>query len=248
MHAIVGELPDGSLPPTGIFYIKGGSQNRFGWKPANPDPYVQANYLGDDDHPGPGDTDAQIGETFVATSSTRSPEANIGTIRLSSSRGTIPEDSTTTYHVPPPQVGRCPDGAPCGDGPRLPFILISPYARSGAVVHDAGDQTSVLQFVERLFEVPPLAVLPDEKAYLPEGPRDADPAITDMLGAFDPARVAGTQAPIPASEAQIPDVVVNTMPEARNCRSLGIVPVTLPDAASPPPNFALRPSPAPRWP
>ena len=52
----------GTLGDQGIFYVKGSSINEFGWKPANPDPYVQANWLGDDDHPGTGDSDAQIGE------------------------------------------------------------------------------------------------------------------------------------------------------------------------------------------
>jgi len=244
VHAMLAALQNGTLPDRGIFYIKGGSQNRFGWKPANPDPYVQANYLGDDDHPGPGDTDAQVGEAFVATfvnAIARSPYWNDSAI-------VVTWDDPGGYydHVPPPQVAQCADQRPCGDGPRLPLILISPFARDGAVVHDAGDQTSILKFGEALFDVPALASLPEEKQYLPRGPRDADPAITDLLGGFDPARLAGTAAPIPAANAEIEDSVVNAFPPAMSCASLGVTPVTLPNAPSAPPTgFNPRPQRAP---
>jgi phospholipase C len=240
VHAILAQIHDGTLPPDGIFYIKGGTQNRFGWKPANPDPYVQSNYLGDDDHAGPGDTDAQIGEAFVATfvnAIARSRYWNDSAIVI-----TWDDPGGFYDHVPPPQFQVCADARPCGDGPRLPFILISPYARSGAIVHDTGDQISVLKFAETLFNVPPLAELPEESAYMPRGPRDADPAITDLLGAFDPARLDGTTPPIASANAAIPDAVVNAFPAAMNCRTLGLSPVTLPNAPStPPPNFNVRP-------
>jgi phospholipase C len=240
VHAMLQDLQNGALPARGIFYIKGGSQNRFGWKPANPDPYVQSNYRGDDDHPGPGDTDAQVGEAFVATfvnAIARSPYWNDSAILI-----TWDDPGGYYDHVPPPQVGECADQRPCGDGPRLPFVLISPFARDAAVVHDAGDQTSILKFAETLFDVPPLASLPDEKTYLPRGPRDADPAITDLVGGFDPARLAGASAPIPAANAEIPDSIVGAFPPAMSCASLGITPVALPNAPSaPPPGFNPRP-------
>jgi|SRR5579863_1229793 len=233
-------LQNGTLPAPGIFYIKGGSQNNFGWKPANPDPYVQANYKGDDDHPGPGDTDAQVGEAFVATfvnAIARSKYWNDSAIII-----TWDDPGGYYDHVPPPQFEKCTDGRPCGDGPRLPFIVVSPYARGGAIVHDAGDQTSVLKFAERLFDLPFLASLPDEQPYMPEGPRDANPAVTDLLSGFDPARLSGEMPPIQAAEAEIPDAVVNSMPPSYNCLALGIKPVALPNAPStPPPNFTPRP-------
>jgi phospholipase C len=240
VHAMLDVLQNGTLPGSGIFYIKGGSANNFGWKPANPDPYVQANYKGDDDHPGPGDTDAQIGEAFVATfvnAIARSKYWNDSAIII-----TWDDPGGYYDHVPPPHFEKCSDDRPCGDGPRLPFIVISPYARSGAVVVDPGDQTSVLKFAETLFGLPSLASLPDEQPYMPEGPRDSNPAVTDLLGGFDPARLSGALAPIPSTDAEIPDALVNTMPAAMNCASLGITPVALPNAPStPPPNFAPRP-------
>ena len=239
-RSMLNRLRDGTLPGSGIFYIKGASQNNFGWKPANPDPYVQTNYKGDDDHPGPGDTDAQIGEAFVATFVNAIARSKY----WSDSAIVITWDDPGGYydHVPPPHFETCPDERPCGDGPRLPFILISPYARAGAIVHDAGDQTSILKFAETLFALPSLASLPDEQPYMPEGPRDSNPAVTDLLAGFDPARLSGEMPPIAAAQAEIPDEVVNTMPAAMNCATLGVAPVALPNAPSaPPPNFMPRP-------
>jgi phospholipase C len=36
----------------------------------------------------------------------------------------------------------------CGHGPRLPLLLISPYARKNFVDHAITDQTSILRFIE----------------------------------------------------------------------------------------------------
>jgi phospholipase C len=239
VHAMLGALRDGTLPSSGIFYIKGGSRNSFGWKPANPDPEVQAHYRGDDDHPGFGDSDAQVGEAFVATFVNAIAHSKY----WKDSAIIVTWDDPGGYydHAPPPQFEKCADGRPCGDGPRLPFLLISPYASNGAVVHDDGDTTSIVKFAETLFGLPPLASLPDEKPYMPVGPRDDNPAITNLVGAFDPARLAGTTPPIPASDAEIPDSIVNATPAAMSCRSLGITPVALPNAPStPPPGFTPR--------
>src|SRR5579863_4030357 len=227
-------LRNGSLPSAGVFYVKGASQNEFGWKPANRDPYVQQHYLGDDDHPGPGDSDHQIGESFVATfvnAIARSQYWNDSAIVV-----TWDDPGGQYDHVPPPQFERCPDAKPCGDGERLPFIVISPFARSGAVVRDAGDTSSVIKFAESIFGLPPISSLPEEQAFMPEGPRDGNPAITDLLGAFDPDRLSGTASPIPAADAEITDTVVNAFPPAMNCGTLGITPVALPNAPSAPPS------------
>jgi phospholipase C len=44
-----------------------------------------------------------------------------------------------------------------GDGPRIPFIVVSPYARHGYVDHVYSDHASVLKFIERNWGVPPLS-------------------------------------------------------------------------------------------
>src|SRR5271154_3845713 len=39
----------------------------------------------------------------------------------------------------------------CGYGPRLPLLVVSPWAKANFVDHSVTDQTSVLRFVEDLF-------------------------------------------------------------------------------------------------
>lgn len=80
------------------------------------------------------------------------------------------DDSDGSYdHVMPPILntsqtaadaltgpGRCGDRAPglggyqgrCGHGPRLPFLVISPWSRVNFVDHTMTDQTSVIRFIE----------------------------------------------------------------------------------------------------
>ncbi|HVA36227.1 MAG TPA: alkaline phosphatase family protein [Candidatus Dormibacteraeota bacterium] len=230
-------LERGELPARSVTFVKGGSHNPFGWKPANRSPQVQAHFLGDDDHPGY--SDSQLSEALVA----KVVDAIAHSTYWSSSAIVITWDDSEGFydHVPPPQFERCPDGHPCGDGPRVPLILISPYARSGATVSAPGDHASFARFLGKLFDLPALASLPDEKPYLPEGPRDANPRITDLLGGFDPARLAGTKPPIPAAAAEIPSRVVDTFPAPMSCGSLGITPVAVPGEESrPPAGFAPR--------
>ncbi len=68
-------------------------------------------------------------------------------------------------HVPPPHVDIY------GMGPRVPTIIISPWAKPGAVDHDTMEFMSVLRFIEVIFDLEPLTA------------RDA--AADDMLSAFD---------------------------------------------------------------
>jgi len=72
------------------------------------------------------------------------------------------DDSDGWYdHVMPPIVNQsntvldflCGDGndgpgARCGYGPRLPLLVISPYAKQNYVSHALTDQTSILRFIE----------------------------------------------------------------------------------------------------
>ncbi|MDE3137640.1 MAG: phosphoesterase [Acidobacteriota bacterium] len=232
------------LPSHSVDFIKGGYHNPFGWKPANPAEFVQSHFMGDDDHPGY--SDSQLSESLVAkvvNAVARSPYWKDSVILIAW------DDPGGFYdHVPPPQFEKCPDMHPCGDGPRVPFILISPYARSGAIVSSPGDHASFAKFLDVLFDLPPLASLPDEKPYLPEGPRDANPRLTDLLGGFSPARLFGKLAPIPASAAEIPDNVVNTFPAPMTCSAIGIKPVKLPGAIPPPTSFNPLPKRPPRKP
>ena len=228
------QLRSETLPPRGVFYVKGGYRNILGLRPAGPDPKVQAAFVGDDDHPGY--SDAQISEANVAetiNAIARSPYWQHSAIVLTW------DDSEGDYdHVPPPARTVVDGKGIISDGPRVPLILISPYAKTRSIVHDYGNHGSVVKFVDTLFGLKPLAALPDEarasaigvRRYGSRelaGPDDGlDSTVTDLRSAFDPARLAGTRAPIPAVVAMIPDGLVHVLPQQSGygCRSIGIVP------------------------
>ena len=222
------DIENQQLPARSVVFIKGGRLNPFGWKPANPSALT---ILGDDDHPGY--ADSQLSESLVAkviNAIARGPYWKDSAIII------LWDDSEGFYdHVPPPRFEMCPDKEPCGDGPRVPLLLISPYAKSSGVVSDPGDHVSFAKFLDVLFDLPPMASLPDEKPYLPQGPRDMNPRLTDLLGGFDPARLAGRKAPIAASQAEIPDAEINTFPPKMTCKDIGVAPVPIPGTPDTPP-------------
>jgi phospholipase C len=239
LTAFYSDVSHGRLPDRGVFYVKGGSHNVLGLRPANPDPYVQKHFMGDDDHPGY--TDSQISEAHVAST--------VSTIMHSKywkdSAIIITWDDLGGFwdHVPPHNFEMCPDGHPCGDGARVPAIVISPYGKSGAIVHDFNDQNSVIKFVETVFGLPALASLPDEKPYLPLGPRDGSPLLSNMRGAFDYDRLRGVKAPLSPEPAFFSWKTIRTLPAPLSCSTLGIRPVPAPPglSESPPPGFSARP-------
>lgn len=226
-----------TLPSAGgVFYVKGGYQNIFGLKPADPDPTVQKNFLGDDDHAQY--SDSQISEALVA----KSINAIANSPYWSQSAIIVTwDDSEGNYdHVPPPIVSYGPDKSVITDGPRVPLIVISPYARVNYISHDQGDHGSVVKFVDAVFGLNPLATLPDEQkgrqlgqqqfGQSNWGPDDAITAnVTDLMSAFDPARLSGAAAPLPASYATIPDNIVNTLPQVSGygCKAIGVTPVDI---------------------
>ncbi len=78
-----------------------------------------------------------------------------------------------------------------GDGPRIPFVVVSPYSRGGRVVHSYGDHASVLKFIERNWHLDPLTgrsrdnlpnpVMTHNNTYVPANM----PAIGDLFDMFD---------------------------------------------------------------
>jgi phospholipase C len=68
-------------------------------------------------------------------------------------------------HVAPPQVDQF------GLGPRVPLLIISPYAKGGYVSHTVYDHTSVLKFIETRYSLSPLT--------------SRDAAASNMLDSFD---------------------------------------------------------------
>jgi len=246
-------------PIGGVYYVKGGYRNILGLRPADPDPVVQKSFLGDDDHPGY--SDAQISEAMVATIVNRIARSKYWD---QSAIIITWDDAEGDYdHVPPPIRYTLPGEAWVSDGPRVPLLLISPYARSGAIVHDVGDQASVVKLVDEVFGLTPLAVLPDESRARSIGRArfgidslgpldDPNNALSDLLSGFDAGRLSGTTPLIPASDAIIPDATIATLPQASGygCRSIGIVPTDIQmGIANPiPPDFNPRPKTEPTSP
>ena len=78
-----------------------------------------------------------------------------------------------------------------GDGPRIPLLIISPYARRGHVDHTYNDHASILKFIERNWGLAPLSArsrdnLPDPVADAadPYRPRNS-PAVGDLMTLFN---------------------------------------------------------------
>jgi phospholipase C len=78
-----------------------------------------------------------------------------------------------------------------GDGPRIPFIVVSRYSKHGVVVHTYYDHVSILKFIERNWGLSPLTrrsrdnlrnpVSAAENPYVPTN----SPAIGDLMDMFD---------------------------------------------------------------
>lgn len=227
------DIKNGNLPKSGgVFYVKGGYQNTLGLTPADPDATVQKNFIGDDDHPAY--SDAQISEAMVATAVNAiasSPYWPQSAIIITW------DDSEGDYdHVPPPIVNNGPDKAALSFGPRVPFILMSPYAKLGYISNEQGSQASVVKFVDTVFGLPPLATLPDELLGrflgLAEfgqedlGPQDAiTPGVSDLLDAFSTTRLMGTAAALTPDYVMIDPSVITKIPQTTGlgCSDLGIL-------------------------
>ena len=254
-------------PKGGVFYVRGGYFNNDGLLPIDPNPNVQKATPGNDDHPNY--SDAQISEANVADS----VNAIANSPYWSQSAIIITYDETDGLYDHQPEQFRSygPDGKPETGGPRIPTIVISPYAAAHTVSHVYSEHSSVIKFINELFGLTPLADLPDEAAArvagqaaafnapngAPQtnlGPADDKVPMGDMLEAFDNDRLAGLAPPLPASYATIPASVVHGLPQygGAGCTALGITPTDYPNGYSaggesdpPPQDFNPRPTESP---
>jgi phospholipase C len=225
-QAALTAIKNGTLGDSGVVYVKGSKDNEFGWKPANKAASIQSGYLGDDDHPGSGNSDHQIAEAFVATfvnAVAHSKYWDDSAIIIS-----WDDDGGFYDHVPPVNFEKCSDGYPCGDGSRLPFLIISPYVQNSTIIHDYSDTASISKFIENVFGIRALGSLPDEKSVEPYGPGDVNPDISDLVEAFDLEKLDGNIPPIPAEMAEVPDSQVGKFPPQMSCKTLGITPLAVP--------------------
>ena len=275
------DLAAGKLPPGGgIVYIRGGFGNLQNQQvpiqnAAYPARLTDADVKairdakdGDDDHPGY--ADHQITEAMnarVINAIARDPKLWAQSAIIM----TYDESDGFYDHVPPRILSYGPDGLPLSRGVRVPLLVISPYARAHVVSHAEGDHNAVIQTIEEVFGLQPLASLPDEKAALKAGdtpafnrfappgfhqrylgPRDINSPITDsLMSAFDPARLAGRAPILPGSYAEIPDDVVAALPHygGQGCRAIGVVPEDMRQgiATTVPPGFNTLPSTLPQY-
>jgi phospholipase C len=148
----------GALPP--VVFLDPNSI-----KSADPD--------GDDEHP-PGDL--QVGQKFVSDvvhALFKSPQWSKLALFI-----TYDEHGGLYDHVPPPKA--CvPDDKPTVDehyepvegafdryGPRVPLLVVSPYAKKGFVSHGVYDHTSILRFIQAKHRLPALTTR-DANALVP---------------------------------------------------------------------------------
>jgi len=221
------------LPASGVFYVRGGYGNIKGRAPQDPNPNLAKVFSGDDDHPGYSDT--QLSEALLAeeiNTIAKSPYWSQSAIIIAY------DESDGEYdHVQPRVRSRAPDGLPMEQGPRIPSIVISPYAEAHAVSHVPSEHSSIIKFVDELFGLVPLADLPDEekaRAIGAEkfGQKDLGPAddkvegVGDMSSAFDTLRLQGKKPVLSAEYATIPATEVNAFPAegGQGCKALNIVP------------------------
>jgi phospholipase C len=221
------------LPSSGVFYLRGGYGNIRNWKPQDPNPKLVDVFNGNDDHPGYSDT--QISEALLAeeiNAIAASPYWSQSAIII-----TYDESDGFYDHTQPRIRSHDAAGLPLEQGPRIPAILISPYAVAHGVSHVPSEHSSIIKFVDELFNLIPLADLPDElrarqigadKFGQPNlGPADDKvEGVGDMSSAFDTLRLQGKSAPLSAEYAKIPAAEVTSFPHANGagCKQLQITP------------------------
>ena len=234
----------------GVFYLRGGYDNNDGLVPVDPTAAVRNAFIGNDDHPAY--SDQQISEAFAA----RAVNDIAKSPYWSESAIIITYDETDGFydHVAPHIRNKFADGSPLAGGPRIPTLVISPYAISGKISHRYSEHGSLIKFINELKGLAPLATLPDERkgrrlglANLGQhdlGPSDdPDNELGDLTEAFDYERLAGQKPAIPASAATFSPTVVKTLPHlatpnySKNgytngaCAAIGVLPTDFKSAA-----------------
>ncbi len=222
------------LPKSGgVAYVRGGYYNLDNMKPADPNATVQASTPGNDDHPNY--SDAGISEASVADSVNAIARSKY----WKNSVIIVTYDETDGLYDHQPEQFRTfgPDHLPETGGPRIPAIIISPFAASHVISHVYSEHSSVVRFIDELFNLTPLADLPNEKSARlagatnaafnkPNGSPDNDlsaaddptaiadyqPGMGDMLEAFDDYRLLGIVPALPASLAETPDEYIHALP------------------------------------
>jgi phospholipase C len=247
-----GRLPDRG----GVFYVRGGYGNIAGLKPLDPNPAVQKDFPGNDDHPAY--SDAHISESLIAQ--------EVNAIAASRYWGesaiiyTYDETDGLYDHVQPRIRSWDPEGRPLAGGPRIPAVVMSPFSVAHAIDHQYSEHGSVIRFIDELFSLVKLGDLPDEargralgetEFHQPQlGPSDIVAGMGDLFSAFDDRRLQGTAAPLPAAYAMTPDEQLTAIPPygGHGCAAIHMTPTDYRDGKPidpPPSDFNPRPASTP---
>lgn len=230
------DIANRNLPNSGVFYVRGGYGNNDKLTPVDKNTAVQANFTGNDDHPGY--SDAQISEALIAdevNAIASSPYWKNSVIII-----TYDETDGMYDHQPPRIRVNDPQGEPLEGGSRIPALVISPYSLVHSISHVYSEPSSVIKFIDGLFNLTRLAELPDEERAQALGqkeldqdelePADArDNGIGDLTEAFDDFRLLGLLPPLDSSYAIIPDATVKSLPHYNNqgCNVLHVTPTDI---------------------
>lgn len=233
-NGLISDIKNNSLPSKGVFWVKGGNANTYGLKPADPifTSTSTKYYVGDDDHPGSGSSDHQVAEAYLASVVNAIAQSKYW---KDSIIVVTWDDSGGFYdHAPPTEFGStCPqdesgpeEGYSCGQGVRVPALVISRYSKTGVVVHDLADHGSVSKLIEAIFGLPTFGSLPDEATGVSDGlsPADGNLYTSNLLDAIDENKLHG-QSPNPPSLAEISSPSV---PPSMSCATLNITPIPSP--------------------
>ena len=147
------------LPTHGVFYIRGGYGNLHGYKPLDPNPKLATVFYGDDDHPGY--SDSQLSEALLAeeiNAITHSPYWKHAAILIA-----YDESDGLFDHAQPHIRSHDQNDLALSQGPRVPFLVLSPFGEAHTISHEPTEHSSVIKFVNELFSLTPLADLPDEQ-------------------------------------------------------------------------------------
>ncbi len=227
MHSLTqffNDVSNANLGAGGVFYIRGGYYNNDGLSPVDPNASVKGLFPGNDDHGSY--SDSQIAEALVADE----VNAIANSPYWSQSAIIITYDESDGFYDHQPESFRTwgPDGQPETGGPRIPLIVVSPYAVTHAVSHVYSEHSAVIKFIEELNGLVPLGELPDEEsgftagaancssqpasanfcapngsAQTKLGPADVASGMGDLTEAFDNDRLTGNAPTLPASYAML---------------------------------------------
>ena len=116
---------------------------------------------------GSDDTDTNANDSFI-------PALPLSTSTAPANSSLVPTSGVCGRPGPNALAGRC------GYGPRLPFLVVSPWAKTNFIDHTLTDQTSSLRFIEENWNVEPI-----DEMQQPAGAGSFDRVAGSVMNMFD---------------------------------------------------------------